>query len=185
MRISTRENSEYSLLARIIFWAQKLKYGESLNPSKVWARSPALLYGLQVFYRALDRRGSPLEPSLRSLVGVKVSQINHCKFCVDIGQATLQKRGVSQEKVAAVSNHQEASVFSDRERAALDYAEVMTKSDLRVDDVLFNRVKAQFSEEEIVELTAFIAFQNMSSKFNSALDVPPQGFCQLPQTRRP
>ena len=185
MRISTRRDNEYPLFARIIFWAQKLKYGESLNPSKVWARSPALLYGLQVFYRALDRKGSPLEPSLRSLVGVKVSQINHCNFCVDIGEATLQKRGVAHEKVSAVSNHREASIFNDRERVALDYAEVMTKSDLRVDDALFSRLKAHFSEEEIVELTAFIGFQNLSSKFNAALDIPPQGFCQLPQKPQP
>ena len=156
-----------------------MKYGESLNPAKAWARSPSLLFGLQVFYRALDRNGSPLDSSLRSLVGVKVSQINHCKFCVDIGMANLNRKGLSYEKIAAIDKHREASIFSEKELAALDYAEVMTKSELRVDDLLFKRISAQFSEEQIVELTAFIAFQNMSSKFNSALDIPPQGFCRV------
>jgi hypothetical protein len=49
-----------------------------------------------------------------------------------------------------------------------------------VTDDLFARLKRQFDDDAIVELTALIAFQNLSSKFNAALDVPPQGFCRLP-----
>lgn len=181
MRISENPTRKFPLFARIIFWAQKLKYGESLGPSKVWARSPKLLYGLQALYRAVDRKSSPLEASLRSLVGIKVSQINHCRFCVDIGESLLQKRGVGLEKVEAILDHKSATVFSARELVALDYAEAMTKSDQGVSDTLFERLRSNFGEDEIIELTAVIAFQNLSSKFNAALDIPPQGFCQIPR----
>ena len=54
----------------------------------------------------------------------------------------------------------------------------MTCTERRVTDELLQRLKQWFSDDALVELTALIAFQNMSSKFNSALDVPSQGFCQ-------
>ena len=57
----------------------------------------------------------------------------------------------------------------------------MTDSNQRVDDLLFQRLRKSYSEDEIVELTAWIAFQNLSSKFNAALEIPAQGFCQTPK----
>jgi len=180
MRIGEKPQSEYPLLARLIMWAQKKKYGQVLLPAKLWGRSPKLLYGLQVFYRAIDRKGSPLEPSLRALINVKVSQINHCSFCVDIGQALLQKRGVSMEKLAALPQYEKSPIFTEREESALAYAEAMTRPERGVDTPLFQRLSREFNEDEIVELTALIGYQNLSSKFNAALGVPAQGFC-LPQ----
>ncbi len=56
----------------------------------------------------------------------------------------------------------------------------MTRSDVQVDDGLMARLKEQFDDDAIVEITGLIAFQNMSSEFNSALAVTPQGFCQMP-----
>lgn len=83
------------------------------------------------------------------------------------------------EMIFTLENYESNAAFSERERAALAYAETMTDSGRRVDDVLINRLKQSFTEDELVELTAWIAFQNLSSKFNSALDVPAQGFCQM------
>jgi AhpD family alkylhydroperoxidase len=171
------EKTEYPFLARIIFWFQKRKYGEALLPSKLWARSPQLLYGLQVFYRALDRKSSPLEPSLRVLLNARVSQLNHCAFCVDISASILKKLGISEEKVAALAIYEKSQEFSARERMALAYAEAITLN--KVNDSLFERLRAIFSEDEILELTALVAYQNLSSKFNAALDVPSQGFCAI------
>ena len=58
----------------------------------------------------LDRKDSPLSPALRSLVTERVSQINHCVFCIDINSATLQKLGVSDEKIDALGRlaHEQA-----------------------------------------------------------------------------
>ena len=66
---------------------------------------------------------------------------------------------------------------------ALEYAEAITFSDLQVEDALMARLKAHFDDDAIVDLTALIAFQNMSSKFNAALLVSPQGFCRVMQAR--
>ena len=75
--------------------------------------------------------------------------------------------------------------FDERERLALEYAEAMTRSDLGVDDDLVERLRRHFDDDAVIELTGLIAFQNMSSKFNSALDVPPQGFCRVPGAAEP
>ena len=127
----------------------------------------------------IDRRSSPLAPALRSLVTVKVSQINSCPFCVDLNSATLLKRGIAIAKVDALQSWKESKLFDDRERVSLEYAEAMTISGREVDDGLMVRLREQFDDDAIVELTGLIAFQNLSSKFNSALGVPPQGFCQF------
>jgi len=64
---------------------------------------------------------------------------------------------------------------------ALEYAERMTITGESVDEALFDRVKQHYSEAQIVELTAAIAFENFRSKFNPPLGIEAQGFCPMPQ----
>jgi AhpD family alkylhydroperoxidase len=183
MRISPKKPSQYPWYLQPFFWNQRRKYGQVLDAARAWACSPRLFLGVAFLYGMIDRKSSPIEPVLRSLVTVRVSQINWCRFCVDLNSATLLKRGASLEKLEALETWRTSNAFSERERAALDYAEAMTRSDARVDDVLIERLKPHFDNDAIVELTGLIAFQNMSSKFNSALGVEPQGFCRLPERR--
>src|SRR3990170_2845294 len=140
MRLSSRPERSYPLWIRFILRAQKKKYGASLEPTRLWGRSPRLLMGLQALYSAIDRKGSPIDPALRSLVTVRVSQINRCSFCIDINSALLQKRGVAIEKVLALADYETNPTYAERERAALAYAEAMTRSDRRVDDAIFQRL---------------------------------------------
>lgn len=180
--VNAKSLSSYSWFIRAFFWRQKRKYGRVLEPGLIWGRSPKLFATLALLYGAIDRHSSPISPALRSLVTVRVSQINHCAFCVDINSATLMKRGVSMEKVSALNNWRQADpsqqLFSEEERLALEYAEAMTLN--QVDDALRARLKRKWCDNDLVELTGLIAFQNMSSKFNAALDIPAQGFCQRP-----
>lgn len=180
MRVASKALSDYPWYARLFFAVQQRRYGKVLEPGLLWARSPRVFAALALLYGALDRKGSPLPPALRSLVTVRVSQVNHCAFCVDINSSTLMRRGVSEEKASALAAWRSSPLFDRRERTALDYAEAMTYSDREVDGELMARLKRHFDDDAVVELTGLIAFQNMSSKFNSALDVPPQGFCALP-----
>jgi len=80
-----------------------------------------------------------------------------------------------------VTRWRESALFSAAERAALEYAERMTNTQEQVDDALFDRLKAHFTEAQIVELTAAVAFENFRSKFNPALGVDAQGFCLIPR----
>jgi alkylhydroperoxidase family enzyme len=82
-------------------------------------------------------------------------------------------------KQAAVMNWREAGVFSDMERAALEYAERVTYTDQKVDDALFARLRTHFNDAQLVELTAAIALENFRSKFNPSLGIEAQGFCVI------
>lgn len=93
---------------------------------------------------------------------------------------TLARRCGSMDKVLALETWRESALFDARERIALEYAEAMTDSRLRVNDDLRKQLALQYDEDAVVELTGLISFQNLSSKFNSALGVPAQGFCRLP-----
>jgi AhpD family alkylhydroperoxidase len=176
--VSGKPLSRYPWLLRLFFWKQRRSYGRVLDPSLLWGRSPWVFTTVALLYGALDRRSSPLSPPLRSLITVRVSQLNHCAFCIDVNSATLVRRGVSLEKIARLAEWRTSALFDAEERLALEYAEAMTLN--RVDEELRERVKARWSEDTIVEITGLIAFQNLSSKFNAALDVPPQGFCRVP-----
>src|SRR5512145_3113601 len=145
---------------RPFFWNQRRKYGDVLQSALLWARVPRLFLGVAVLYGMIDRRSSAIDPALRSLVTVRVSQINDCPFCVDLNSATLMKRGASLEKVEALERWRESDPFDERERAALEYAEAMTYSERGVDDELMARVKRHFDDDAVVELTGLIAFQN-------------------------
>lgn len=180
MRVKTMPIGSYAWYLRPFFCNQRRKYGRVLDAALLWARSPRLFLGVAILYGMIDRRRSPIEPALRSLVTVRVSQINGCGFCVDINAATLLKRGASPQKIEALGAWRQSVLFTERERAVLDYAEAVTRSDARVEDGHVERLRAYFDDDAIVELTGLIAFQNLSSKFNSALAVPPQGFCSLP-----
>ncbi len=183
MRIPPRPVAECPWYLRPFFWNQKRKYGEVLRAALLWARAPRLFLGVAFLYGMIDRRSSPIDPALRSLITVRISQINHCPFCVDINSMTLMKRGVAEEKVRALAEWRESPLFDRRERAALAYAEAVTVTDAEVTDEMFAALRRHFDEDAIVELTGLIAFQNLSSKFNAALEVPPQGFCRLPPGR--
>jgi AhpD family alkylhydroperoxidase len=180
LRVAEKPTSEYPLYLRPFFWNQKRKYGQVLKPALLWGRSPLVFMAVALLYGALDRRGSPLDPVLRSLLTVRVSQINWCRFCVDLNSMTLARRAGSMQKVEELERWRDSRVFSDAERAALDYAEAVTITDRHVTDEIMDALRRHFSDEAIVELTGLIAFQNLSSKFNSALDAPSQGFCRIP-----
>ncbi len=186
--ITTSPDHRFPWYVRLFFWNQRRRYGAVLESARLWGRTPKVFISLALLYGALDRRSSPIEPPLRSLVTIRVSQINGCPFCVDINSATVLKRGVDPDKLAELANFEASSLFSEREKAALAYAEAVTYSDRQPTPEHFERLRRHFDDDTIIELTGLIAFQNLSSKFNAALGVEPQGFCaiapQLDQARR-
>ena len=184
-RIETPSGHRFPWYVRLFLLNQRRRYGRELEPARLWGRTPKVFAALSLLYGALDRGSSPIEPTLRTLVTVRVSQINWCAFCVDINSATALKRGLSEAHLEALPQFEASPLFDERTKAALAYAEAVTYSDRQVDDALMARLKRHFDDDAVIELTALIAFQNLSSKFNSALDVAAQGFCRLPAGRLP
>lgn len=178
--IETPADFPYPWYLRLMFRLQRRRYGRELEPVRLWARMPAAFLAMSAMYRALDRKSSRIEPALRSLVQVRISQINGCDFCVDLNSFLGLGRGIAEDKLRALPQFEDSALFGEREKAALAYAEAVTRNDRRVDAALVSRLHPHFDDQAIVELAALIAYQNMSSKFNAALGVPAQGFCPAP-----
>lgn len=177
--IIASEGHKFPWYVKLFFCNQKRKYGAVLEPARLWGRSPKVFAALALLYGAFDRGSSPLAPALRTLVTVRVSQINGCPFCVDINSATALKRGVSNDKLSTLADYANSGLYSDEEKAALAYAEAVTYSDRQPTEEHFEALRCYFDDDAIIELTGLIGFQNMSSKFNAALGVEPQGFCLI------
>ncbi len=82
---------------------------------------------------------------------------------------------ISDDKLIALQDMSDCELFDQAEIAALSYADAMTLSDRDVSDEMFAQLREHFSDDEIVELTEVIAWENASSKFNRALRIPSQG----------
>ena len=118
MRVHAKPLGSYPFYLRPFFWNQRRKYGEVLQAALLWARAPKLFTAVAMLFGMIDRRSSPIDAALRSLVTVRVSQVNTCSFCVDLNSATLIKRGVSLEKVEALETWRQSNLFDRRERSS-------------------------------------------------------------------
>jgi AhpD family alkylhydroperoxidase len=105
---------------------------------------------------------SGLEEVLVDLVYLRVSQINGCAYCLDMHTRDLVKLGVKPEKLALVQAwHEAGPLFSDREKAALAWAESVTRvAETHVPDADFERAARVFSEKELADLTMAIGLMN-------------------------
>jgi alkylhydroperoxidase family enzyme len=83
--------------------------------------------------------------------------------------------GVPDEKILALADYATSPLYTDVERVSLEYADAMTITGREVGDELFARLRGIYNDDELVELTAIVAWENSSSKFNRALRVPSQG----------
>lgn len=175
--IATPHDFRYPWYMKLLLWRQRRRYGRELEPVRLWGRIPRAFLAMSAMYRVLDRKSSPIEPALRSLIQVRVSQVNSCAFCIDLNSAIGRQRGVSDEKLVALVQSADSMLFTEREKAAIEFAQAVTHGAGQVDAALIARLHEHFNDQAIVELAALIAYQNMSSKFNAALGVPAQGFC--------
>ncbi len=102
-----------------------------------------------------------IEPKLRALVEIRISQINGCAFCVDQHSMEARSEGESQQRLDSLVVWDESPFFSDRERAALDWAESVTLcADSGVPDEVYLEARQMFSEKELVDLTYLVINMN-------------------------
>ena len=117
---------------------------------------------------------STLEPALLELVKVRASQMNGCGNCIDMHTKDARHAGETEQRLYLLSVWREAPMFTDRERAALAWTEALTKLDGHaVSDEIYERVRKQFSEEELVALTLAIVSINGWNRICVGFNVEP------------
>ena len=126
----------------------------------LFTAAPVLLKEYQKAMIALAVSAS-LEPSLSELVQIRVSQINGCAHCLNLHLAEARAQGESEQRLFLVATWREAPCYSERERAALGWAEALSRLSEGADhDAAYALLKAHFTEEEQVKLTLMILVIN-------------------------
>jgi AhpD family alkylhydroperoxidase len=140
-----------------------------------WTRIAPKAYQAMAAVSATTARSS-LGPVLIELVQTRVSQLNGCAFCLDMHARALREHGEGWQRLNNLSTWREVGFYSERERAALHWAELMTRladaplHDAR--DAAFEALRPHFSEQEIVELTWTIAQINAWNRMAVGMHQP-------------
>ena len=116
---------------------------------------------------------SPVEQTLLNLIYFRVSQLNGCAFCLDMHSKDLIDGGEQAHRLFVLDAWREAPFYTERERAALAWAEALTKiNNGQVDEAIYNEALKQFSEEELIDLTFAIITINGYNRVNIAFPNP-------------
>ena len=117
---------------------------------------------------------SSVEQSLLDLVAFRASQINGCAYCLDMHSKDLRHDGDTEQRLYSLPAWRETPFFTDRERAALAWAEAVTKlNDGHVPDEIYEEARKHFSEEELVDLTLAAATTGAWNRINIAFRTTP------------
>lgn len=167
-----------SLVLRAFNRLLRWRLGKVMTPSRViYARFPTLLWRQLPLY-ALAESGLTIGHDLRFLVEVRVSSLNRCTFCEDLHRKTAQLSKASRRKLAELEDFETSDAFSERERVALRYVSEIARHN-HVQDATFERMRANFSEREIIELTWLQAFTTYLNRMAVPLGIGSDGFCAL------
>ena len=122
------------------------------------------LYGLGLYLAK-----SPIEQSLLNLIYFRVSQINGCAYCLDMHSKDLRAEGETEQRLYMLAAWREAPFYTGRERAALAWAEAVTKLTAgNVPDEVYEEARKEFSEEELIDLTLGVISINSYNRINIA-----------------
>jgi len=157
--------------------------GSGIEPFEIWAHQPKMMTGMGRFNQAV-RKGKSVDERIKNLVELKGAQMIGCEFCVDLGSQICRNSGLSDSELLDLPQYQSSDLFTDREKAALDYAVAVMRTPVEVTDELFTRVRSYFNDRQLVEITALLTLVNVD-RFNAAFGIGSAGFsdgmvCVLP-----
>jgi AhpD family alkylhydroperoxidase len=127
-----------------------------IDTFRVSPKAYQAMFGLESYVKE-----SGLEHSLLLLVKMRASQINGCAFCLDMHSKDARAEGETEQRLYLLDAWREVDLYSDRERAALEWTEAVTRVfDGHVPDHVFEAARAHFSEQELVDLTLAVVAIN-------------------------
>jgi alkylhydroperoxidase family enzyme len=150
--------------------------GNGIEPIEIWAYQPKMMIGMGRFNQAV-RKGKTVDERIKNLVELKGAQMIGCEYCVDLGSQICRNSGFSDAELLALPRYQSSDLFTDREKAALDYAVAVMRTPVEVTDELFARVRSYFDDRQLVEITALLTLVNLD-RFNAAFGIGSAGFSE-------
>ena len=137
--------------------------------------SPGIIHAMLGLERQVRQAG--FDSKLLDLVRMRASQINGCAYCLDMHSKDARANGETEQRLYGLEAWRETPYYSARERAALEWTEALTLvSESHVPDEVYESVRGQFSEEELVHLSLAIVAINGWNRLNVAARTVPGGY---------
>lgn len=168
---------------KLAYYFTRRQFGKVLTPLKVHAARLPAAFGL--FYGKVSKLDKKLllPPEIIMLIREQVARINVCLFCIDIGRSFTIKASMNQAKFDALEEYRTSPLFSDAERAALDYATELTK-EKKVDSQTFDRLSGYFSERAICEIIWLVATEHLYNMTNIGLNIHSDMLCDIARMKK-
>lgn len=172
-----------SPVMKLVYRMSRRQFGKVATPLKVFgARMPAAFGSFYGKVSRLDRKMA-LSRRTAALIREQVASINMCLFCMDVGRWYATKDSPEDAtRFDALSEYRTSPLFSEAERAALDYATELTRTK-EVDPETFARLAHHFSEREICDIVWVVASEHLYNMTNIGLNIGSDGLCEIPAGR--
>jgi len=171
------------LVMRLAYAMTRWQFGKVLTPVKVVsARLPAAFGLFSSKISKLDKK-LLLPPELILLIREQVARINVCLFCIDIGRSIAITAAMNESKFDALEQYRTSPLFTDAERAALDYVTELTK-DKKVDPETFRRMARHYSERAVCEIVWLVASEHFYNMTNIGLNIHSDMLCDISRKKR-
>jgi alkylhydroperoxidase family enzyme len=170
------------LIMKLVYAITRQQFGKVVTPMKVvYARMP-LAFGL--FVSKINKLDKKLLLPLETihLIREQVSRINVCLFCMDIGRAFTIKASMNEAKFDALEHYRTSPLFTDAERAALDYVTELTK-DKKVNPDTFARMASYYSDRAICEIVWLVASEHVYNMTNIGLNIHSDMLCDISRSK--
>ena len=179
-----------SLLTKVFYRVAKRKFGEVPEPFAVAANHPRLMLANVVHEGMLGSASKKLPKNVLELAVFWTARTVGCSWCVDFGSMLQRLDGLDVDRLKDIDSYATSALFSDDERAAIAYADAMTKDPHIITDEQVEDLKRRFGDGGVIELTYQIGVENMRARMYSALGITEQGFssgdaCRVPWMTEP
>jgi alkylhydroperoxidase family enzyme len=166
------------LAMKLAYYFTRKQFGKVLTPVEVAsARLPAA-FGM--FYGKVGKLDTKLTLPRETvfLIRTQVARINVCEFCMDIGRAFVIEASMDEAKFDALGEDRTSELFSEKERAALDYVTELTR-DKKVHPDTFAKMARHYSEREICEIVWLVASEHLYNLTNIGLNIHSDMLCDI------
>jgi alkylhydroperoxidase family enzyme len=166
------------ILMKMVYGMSKRQFGKVMTPLKVFVARMPLAFGMFVGKIAKLDKKLELPQETQLLVRERVARLNVCLFCVDIGRAFVIKSRLNEAKFDAMEDYATSPLFSEAERALLDYVTELTR-DKKVDPETFARLARHYSERAICEIVWLVASEHVYNMSNIGLNIHSDMLCDI------
>lgn len=166
-----------------VYEMTRQQWGKVLTPVKVFiARMPTEFGQFTTMMAQLEQKLT-LPKETAFLIRQRVANINICSFCIDISRAVIIKSSMNEAKFDALEQYRSSPLFTDAERAALDYVTELTKN-RTVNPDTFARLTQHYSEREICEIVWLVASEHLYNMANIGLNIHSDMLCDITKKKK-